>query len=137
MIAVGVGCNRAQPVLHRCVPSAVQYAFGYCTLRFALLLRRSQRGPEFAGAQSMETMRAPDVSLPREMTVDEVREALRENEALILFAAGPSSTFYWAITKNEARWGRASVASTIIADQVAALRCGLYASAWDARRAPR
>ena len=68
--------------------------------------------------------------------VDEVRSLLGSDEALILvldtFAAAgtPDESFLWIVTKNDLRWVRSSLGKDALAREVAALRCGLDASAW-------
>jgi CHAT domain-containing protein len=43
----------------------------------------------------------------------------------------PEETFVWVVTKTSARWVRSELGPTALAQQVAALRCGLDAAAWD------
>ena len=52
----------------------------------------------------------------------------------------PEETFVWVVTKTEVRWVRSELGTAALAREVAALRCGLDAAAWDGggrRGAPR
>src|SRR5262249_30684141 len=42
----------------------------------------------------------------------------------------PEETFIWVATKREVRWLRSDLGSNALAREVAALRCGLDATAW-------
>jgi tetratricopeptide (TPR) repeat protein/CHAT domain-containing protein len=73
---------------------------------------------------------------PGAVSVSEVQASLRSDEALILFLdtvafkALSEETFVWVVTKNEVRWQRSSYGAVMLRREVAALRCGLDASAW-------
>jgi CHAT domain-containing protein len=51
---------------------------------------------------------------------------------LLQFLDLPEAGFVWAITKEDMRWVRYSLAGTSLTREVAAIRCGLDASAWSA-----
>jgi hypothetical protein len=73
---------------------------------------------------------------PEPTSVEEVREILTQNEALLLFLDAPEKkptpdeSFIWVVTKKEARWFRSDLGSTALAERVQALRCGLDDSNW-------
>ncbi len=66
----------------------------------------------------------------------DVQTQLRADEALVLFLdtaelkPAPAETFVWVVTAHQSRWVRADLGASLLADRVAALRCGLDASAW-------
>jgi CHAT domain-containing protein/tetratricopeptide (TPR) repeat protein len=74
---------------------------------------------------------------PEPLTVEEVQAYLRPNEALILFLdtpewkPTPEETFIWVVTKSDMRWVRSKLGTLALRHEVAALRCGLDAAAWD------
>jgi CHAT domain-containing protein/tetratricopeptide (TPR) repeat protein len=74
---------------------------------------------------------------PRPISVQDVQSQLREDEALVLvfvtddrFRPVPEETFLWVVTKTEVRWVRSELGTAALRRHVAALRCGLDASAW-------
>jgi CHAT domain-containing protein/tetratricopeptide (TPR) repeat protein len=74
---------------------------------------------------------------PRPISVQDVQGQLREDEALVLvfdtddrFKPVPEETFLWVVTKTEVRWVRSELGTAALRRHVAALRCGLDASAW-------
>ncbi len=77
---------------------------------------------------------------PAPAAVDEVQAQLRADEALVLFLdtpkaeAAPEETFIWVVTKSDIRWVRSALGTGALAREVAALRCGLDASAWEKSR---
>ena len=72
-----------------------------------------------------------EMVLPRGASVDEARELIRGDEALVIFETFEDATYYWVITRDDASWGRVRVSSAMLAKDVAALRCGLDASTWE------
>src|SRR5205814_896863 len=79
-----------------------------------------------------------DLAYPVPITIAEAQALLSDSEALVLFldsaGGGPKSaeqTFVWVVTKNEARWVSAPIGTVGLRREVAALRCGLDASAWE------
>jgi tetratricopeptide (TPR) repeat protein len=74
---------------------------------------------------------------PAPLSIEEVQAYLREGEALVLFLDTPElepvseETFIWIVTKTATRWVRSDLGSMGLAREVAALRCGLDAAAWD------
>jgi hypothetical protein len=74
---------------------------------------------------------------PRPISVQDVQGQLREDEALVLvfdtddrFRTVPEESFLWVVTKTEVRWVRSELGTAALQRHVAALRCGLDASAW-------
>ena len=43
----------------------------------------------------------------------------------------PEETFVWVVTKSDVRWVRSDLGTAALTREVAALRCGLDATAWD------
>jgi hypothetical protein len=77
---------------------------------------------------------------PAPVSVAEVQTHLGADEALVLFldtsefgqtSGGGGETFVWVVTKGDVRWVRSDLGTTALARQVAALRCGLDATAWN------
>jgi len=70
-------------------------------------------------------------------SIAEVQAVLRDDEALLVFLDTddrfkplPEETFIWVVTKREAHWLRSNLGTEALAREVAALRCGLDATAW-------
>jgi CHAT domain-containing protein/tetratricopeptide (TPR) repeat protein len=85
---------------------------------------------------------------PAPVSVAEVQAQLGSGEALVLFLdtsewkvpganALPEETFAWVVTKSEVRWLRSELGTVALKREVAALRCGLDATAWHGEGAPR
>ena len=75
---------------------------------------------------------------PEPLTVEQVQADLRPDEALVLFLDTddrfkpiPEETFLWVVTKADVRWIRSQIGTAALQREVAALRCGLGATAWD------
>ena len=74
---------------------------------------------------------------PAPVSVAEVQAQLGADEALVLFLDTPEwkplpeETFVWVVTKTEVRWVRSDLGTAALTREVAALRCGLDATAWD------
>jgi len=74
---------------------------------------------------------------PEPLSVADVQAALRADEALVLFLdtperkPTPEETFIWFITKTDMRWVRSELGTPVLTREVAALRCGLDAAAWE------
>lgn len=73
---------------------------------------------------------------PVPLTVEQVQADLRPDEALVLFLDTPKSgptpeeTFIWVVTQTDVRWVRSGLGKPALMREVAALRCGLDATAW-------
>ncbi|MBO0756510.1 MAG: CHAT domain-containing protein, partial [Bradyrhizobiaceae bacterium] len=74
---------------------------------------------------------------PAPLSVEAVQAQLGADEALVLFfdtpevAPTPEETFIWVVTKTDLRWVRSDLGTPILANEVAALRCGLdFDGAW-------
>jgi CHAT domain-containing protein len=78
------------------------------------------------------------LSRPDPLTVPEIQNLLRPDEALVALLdtaelkGAPEETFVWIVTKTGLRWLRSNLGTAALASEVAALRCGLDAAAWDA-----
>lgn len=76
------------------------------------------------------------LSDPEPSSVQQVQADLRPDEALVLFfdtpeeKPAPGETFVWIVTKTDLRWIRSDLSRASLAREVAALRCGLDATAW-------
>ena len=81
---------------------------------------------------------------PAPVSVAEVQAQLATDEALVLFLdmperksaqekrkPFPEEAFAWVVTKSRVRWVRSDLGAAALAREVAALRCGLDATAWD------
>jgi CHAT domain-containing protein/tetratricopeptide (TPR) repeat protein len=77
-----------------------------------------------------------ELATPKPASVAEVQAWLRPDEALVLvldtveFKPVPEETFVWVVTRTDLRWVRSQLGAKALAREVAALRCGLDASAW-------
>jgi len=73
---------------------------------------------------------------PTPISVAQVQAQLGADEALALFLDTPEGkplpeeTFIWVVTKTATRWARSALGTTALTREVAALRCGLDATAW-------
>lgn len=76
------------------------------------------------------------------MSVSEVQAQLGTDEVLVLFLdtpegrtpegkSVPEGTFVWVVSKTDARWVRSDLDTAALNREVAALRCGLDATAWN------
>lgn len=79
------------------------------------------------------------LSSPGPVSVADVQSALSADEVLVLFLdmgtnwapVLPEETFVWVVTKNDVRWVRSEFGTAVLQREVAALRCGLDATAWN------
>ena len=79
---------------------------------------------------------------PKPLTLAATQAILGADEALVLFldvssprlGKLPEETLIWVVTKEGVRWHSIPLGTRALADQVAALRCGLDASNWDDAR---
>ena len=68
---------------------------------------------------------------PDPLSIVEVQNQLKSNEALVLFLdtvewpPTPEETFVWVLTKTEMRWVRSEFGTKALRKRVATLRCGL------------
>jgi hypothetical protein len=69
------------------------------------------------------------VASPAPITVAEVA-LLKEGEARAVPDTPEEESFVWAVTKADVRWARSALSTAALAREVAALRCGLDATAW-------
>jgi hypothetical protein len=80
---------------------------------------------------------------PVPVTVADVQSQLGADEALVLFLdapeprSQPEGTFVWVVTKRQVRWLRSPLGTAALRREVAALRCGLDATAWHGEGARR
>jgi CHAT domain-containing protein/tetratricopeptide (TPR) repeat protein len=77
------------------------------------------------------------LSSPKPISVADVQASLRNDEALLLlldtdarFKPLPEETFVWVVTKTDMRWVRSELGTAALSREVAAIRCGLDATAW-------
>jgi hypothetical protein len=76
------------------------------------------------------------LSSPTPISAAEVQAQLGAGEALVLFLETkgfkplPEETFIWVVTKAQVRWVRSELGTAALADEVAALRCGLDCMGW-------
>src|SRR5262249_10302744 len=74
---------------------------------------------------------------PAPVSLADVQAQLGAEEALVLFVdiasarRVPEESFIWVVTKTEVRWVRSELGTGALGREVAALRCGLDATAWD------
>jgi hypothetical protein len=77
------------------------------------------------------------LSVPKPIALGELQTLLADNEALILLLDVPQfggleeETLVWAITRTQVNSVRVSRGTSTLAEDVAALRCGLDQTAWD------
>jgi CHAT domain-containing protein len=74
---------------------------------------------------------------PQPLSIAEAQKYLAQNEALVVIASRLHQSLVWVITKSEARWILAPLGEEELTRDVAALRCGLDATAWNAGGASR
>jgi CHAT domain-containing protein/tetratricopeptide (TPR) repeat protein len=67
---------------------------------------------------------------PRPLSVTEVQALLRPDEALVAFIETGEVSWVWVISKTDKSLSLVNLGSDTLAEQVAALRCGLDASDW-------
>ena len=67
---------------------------------------------------------------PQPLSIARVQELLASREALVFIASRLNQSLVWVITKGGARWELVPLGEDELGREVAALRCGLDASAW-------
>jgi CHAT domain-containing protein/tetratricopeptide (TPR) repeat protein len=67
---------------------------------------------------------------PAPLEVPDVQALLKDNEAMIVFIETSSPTWVWAITKTEKQLSLVNLGAEGLAEQTAALRCGLDRLSW-------
>lgn len=88
--------------------------------------------PDFAALASLQPL-----------MVEAVQADLRTDEALVLFLDTPEwktipeETFIWVVTKTDVSWSRSPLGTKALTREVAALRCGLDAAAWQGEGAAK
>jgi hypothetical protein len=70
------------------------------------------------------------LSNPAPLSVKEVQAQLKKDEALVQFTVNEPETHAWVVTSDDLRWTAIPIGSRALANEVAALRCGLDESAW-------
>jgi CHAT domain-containing protein/tetratricopeptide (TPR) repeat protein len=73
---------------------------------------------------------------PQPLTIAEVQRLLAPHEALVLIANRPHQSLVWVIAKDAARWTLVDLGWEELKREVAALRCGLDTSGWEAGTTP-
>jgi CHAT domain-containing protein len=75
---------------------------------------------------------------PAPTSVADVQAQLSADEALVLFLDTddrfkplPEESFVWVVTNKDVRWVRSNLGTAALTREIAALRCGLDAAAWD------
>ncbi|PPD31319.1 MAG: hypothetical protein CTY20_00850 [Hyphomicrobium sp.] len=92
---------------------------------------------------AMELPAYSSLTTPKTVSVEDAQNELNPNEALVLFLDTPKgrllpeTTFVWIVTKGEVRWIAAPAGTPTLKREVAALRCGLDATAWHGEGAKR
>src|SRR5262245_60454915 len=100
----------------------------------ALADRLTAIDARFAEIDRRLTLDFPDyIALASQAPVSltEAQAQLAADEALVVFLDTPGETFIWAATKTDVRWVRSGVGTAALTREVAALRCGLDATAWN------
>lgn len=69
---------------------------------------------------------------PQPLTITDAQKYLAQNEALVVIANRLHQSLVWVVTKSDARWALAPLGEEELGREVAALRCGLDATAWKA-----
>jgi CHAT domain-containing protein/tetratricopeptide (TPR) repeat protein len=67
---------------------------------------------------------------PRPLGLAEAQRYLAPDEALVVIASRLNQSLVWVISKDDARWSLVPLGEQELAREVAALRCGLDATAW-------
>jgi tetratricopeptide (TPR) repeat protein/CHAT domain-containing protein len=74
---------------------------------------------------------------PTPLTVAQVQNQLRPDEALVLFLVtpafkpAPEESFIWVVTKTDLRWMRIELGASGLTERITALICGLDRAAWN------
>ncbi len=68
---------------------------------------------------------------PAPLPLAETQRLLSEDEALVMFTFREDDLFVWAVSKSGAIWHKVELPAGAIADEAAALRCGLDSEAWN------
>jgi CHAT domain-containing protein/tetratricopeptide (TPR) repeat protein len=67
---------------------------------------------------------------PTPIPVSAIQGLLRPEEALLVFVPVRDATYIWLLTKTRYEWTRSPIASKVLKERIATLRCGLDATAW-------
>jgi len=76
------------------------------------------------------------LATPKPLSISEARGLLGKDEALVVFLdtnahyTMEAETFVFIVTRDAQRWMRVNIGSEALAREIAAIRCGLDASAW-------
>ena len=100
----------------------------------ALADRLTAIDARFAEIDRRLALEFPDyiaLASPAPVSVAEAQAQLAADEALVVLLDTPGETFIWAATKTDVRWVRSGVGTAALTREVAALRCGLDATAWN------
>ena len=68
---------------------------------------------------------------PEPLSVANVQKLLGASEALVLIASRREQSLAWAITRDAVQWALVPLGEEQLSREVATLRCGLDAAAWD------
>jgi CHAT domain-containing protein/tetratricopeptide (TPR) repeat protein len=105
----------------------------------ANVVRLTEIDARISGIDKRLAVEFPDyaaLSNPEPLSVEQVQADLRPDEALVLFLdtpqrdPTPEETFVWVVTRTDVRWVRSDLGTPTLTREVAALRCGLDATAW-------
>jgi CHAT domain-containing protein len=69
---------------------------------------------------------------PEPLSMADVQKRLGASEALVLIASRREQSLAWAITRDAVEWALVPLGEEQLGREVATLRCGLDAAAWDA-----
>ena len=67
---------------------------------------------------------------PRPVPMPAIQMVLKADEVLLVLVPVRDATYVWLITKARHEWVRRPIASKALKERIAALRCGLDATAW-------
>jgi CHAT domain-containing protein/tetratricopeptide (TPR) repeat protein len=74
---------------------------------------------------------------PQALSAKEVQAGLQATEAVVQFFIDEKQTLAWVVTRDAVRWQSLPLGASALANEVAALRCGLDNSAWAPDAAPK
>jgi CHAT domain-containing protein len=128
--AASQGARQINELSHR-MQAEEQKLPGYreFTAARAVRLNESQRlEEELAATRAAVVQRFPDflsLAEPDPLSVAEVRQLLRPDEALVALLTGPKSGLVWVVTRERSDWAEIEAGEAALAAEVSALRSGL------------
>lgn len=77
-----------------------------------------------------------ELARPQPLTIEDLQKQLAAQEVLIQYLTAGDASYVWVIEKSKVSWRKLAVTQSELQTHVAALRCGLDESGWQAEETP-